>query len=86
MNEFKIKDENNIERLANIIAIVESEGKEYVVYSVDRDQENVNIFVSCLTKDSIGNEVLIDITDPNEKARLNELVREIIKLPLVGGE
>lgn len=86
MNEFMIKDENNIERKANVITIIENEGKEYVVYSIARDERNVNIFVSRLAKDSAGNDVIVNITDANEKARLNELVREIIKLPLVGGE
>lgn len=86
MNEFMIKDENNIERKATVITVIENEGKEYVVYSIARDEHNVNIFVSRLAKDSAGNEVIVDITDANEKARLNELVREIIKLPLVGGE
>lgn len=86
MNEFMIKDENNIERKANVITLIENEGKEYVVYSIARDERNVNIFVSRLAKDSAGNDVIVNITDANEKARLNELVREIIKLPLVGGE
>lgn len=86
MNEFMIKDENNIERKANVITVIENEGKEYVVYSIARDERNVNIFVSRLAKDSAGNDVIVNITDANEKARLNELVREIIKLPLVGGE
>lgn len=86
MSDFMIKDENNIERQATLITVVENEGNDYVVYSIDRDQNNVNIFVSKLVKDSAGNDVIIDIADPSEKTRLNELVREIIKLPLVGGE
>ena len=86
MSDFMIKDENNIERQATLITVVENEGNDYVVYSIDRDQNNVNIFVSKLVKDSAGNDVIIDIADPSEKARLNELVREIIKLPLVGCE
>ena len=86
MSDFMIKDENNIERQATLITVVENEGNDYVVYSIDRDQNNVNIFISKLVKDSAGNDVIIDIADPSEKARLNELVREIIKLPLVGGE
>lgn len=86
MSEFMIKDENSMERKAKIIAIIENEGNNYVIYGIDRDEQNTNIFVSKLTKDSMGNEIIVDITDQNEKARLNEFVREIIKLPLVGGE
>lgn len=86
MNDFMIKDENNIERKATVITIIENAGNNYIIYSINRDNQNVNIFVSKLIKDSVGNDVVVDITDANEKARLNELVREIIKLPLVGGE
>ena len=51
--KFKITDEQNIEREANLITIFENEGKEYAVYSIDRDVETVNIFVSRIEKDAI---------------------------------
>ncbi len=86
MSDFMIKDENNIERPATLITVVENEGNDYVIYSIDRDENTVNIFVSKLVKDSAGNDVIIDIADPSEKAKLNEIVRQIIKLPLVDGE
>ena len=37
--KFKITDEQNIEREANLITIFENDGKEYAVYSIDRDAE-----------------------------------------------
>ena len=42
MSDFKITDENNIEREATLITVVEVDGKEYVIYSIDRDAEIVN--------------------------------------------
>lgn len=86
MNKFMVKDENNVEREATLITIVENQDKKYAVYSIDRDNENVNVFVSILAVDANGNNVLADITDENEKNNLKELVRDIIKLPLVGDE
>ena len=80
--KFKITDEQNIEREANLITIFESDGKEYAVYSIDRDAETVNIFVSSLEKDSAGNDILKDIEDANEKQKIDNIVKEIIKLPL----
>ena len=86
MNKFMIKDENGVQREATLITVIESEGKKYAVYSIDRDNENVNVFISSLTTDQNGNNVLVDINDQNEKNKLIELVKNIIKLPLVGDE
>ena len=79
---FKITDEQNIEREANLITIFENEGKEYAVYSIDRDAETVNIFVSRVEKDPAGNDILKDIDTPEEKAKVDNIVKELIKLPL----
>ena len=80
--KFKITDEQNIEREANLITIFENEGKEYAVYSIDRDVETVNIFVSRIEKDTNGVDTLKDITDPEEKLKIDNIVKEMIKLPL----
>ena len=80
--KFKITDEQNIEREANLITIFENEGKEYAVYSIDRDVETVNIFVSRVEKDAAGNDMLKDIETPEEKAKVDNIVKELIKLPL----
>lgn len=80
--KFKIIDEQNIEREANIITSFENEGKQYMVYSIDRDVETVNIFVSRIEKDADGVDVLKDIEDQTEKQKIDSIVKEIIKLPL----
>ena len=82
MSDFKIKKKKNVERDATLLTVIEVDEKEYVIYSIDRDEENVNIFVSELKKDSNGNDIIVDIEDENEKIKLNEIVRNIIKLPL----
>ena len=66
----------------NLITIFENEGKEYAVYSIDRDVETVNIFVSRIEKDTNGVDTLKDITDPAEKLKIDNIVKEMIKLPL----
>ena len=45
MSDFKITDEKNVERDATLLTVIEVDEKEYVIYSIDRDEENVNIFV-----------------------------------------
>lgn len=77
----KLVDEHNINREAKIITIIEYEGTEYVVYSIDRDEENANIFVSKLVKE--GNHLLLDeIQSTDIKEKIDNVVKEMIKLPL----
>lgn len=80
--KFKITDEQNIEREANLITTFESDGKEYAVYSIDRDAETVNIFTSILEKEATGNYILKDIENSEEKQKIDNIVKELIKLPL----
>ena len=77
----KLVDEHNINREAKIITILEYEGTEYVVYSIDRDEENANIFVSKLVKE--GDHLLLDeIQSTDVKEKIDNVVKEMIKLPL----
>ena len=80
--KFKITDEQGIEREAKLITIFKTDEKEYAVYSIDRDVETANIFVSIVEKDALGNDVLKDIESPEEKQKIDNIVKEIIKLPL----
>lgn len=79
-NNFKIKDENGIERDATGITCMELDGNKYLIYSIDRDQENSNIFVSKYNSDGV---TLEDIIDINEKNKVDEVVKELIKIPLM---
>lgn len=77
----KLVDEHNINREAKIITMIEYEETEYVVYSIDRDEENANIFVSKLVKE--GDHLLLDeIQSTDVKEKIDNVVKEIIKLPL----
>lgn len=77
----KLVDEHNINREAKIITMMEYEDTEYVVYSVDRDEENANIFVSKLVKE--GDYLLLNEIQNNDvKEKIDNVVKEMIKLPL----
>lgn len=79
---FRIEDEQGIVRDAELITIIDVEGKEYAIYSIERDEENTNIFVSGIEKGIDGKSKLVDITDAKEKEELDEITKEIIKLSL----
>lgn len=77
----KLVDEHNINREAKVITMIEYEGTEYVVYSIDRDEENANIFVSKLVKE--GDYLLLnEIQSADVKEKIDNVVKEMIKLPL----
>ena len=77
----KLVDEHNINREAKVITMIEYEGTEYVVYSIDRDEENANIFVSKLVKEG-DNLLLNEIQSADVKEKIDNVVKEMIKLPL----
>ena len=77
-DKFKVLDENNIEHTAEVITAFSYKEKEYLVYSVDEDEENSNILVSRLIKDSEGYDVIEDIEDEVERAEVQNAVKEIL--------
>lgn len=77
-DKFKVLDENNIEHTAEVITAFSYKEKEYLVYSVDEDEEKSNILVSRLIKDSEGYDVIEDIEDEAERAEVQNAVKEIL--------
>lgn len=77
-DKFKVLDENNIEHTAEVITAFSYKEKEYLVYSVDEDEENSNILVSRLIKDSEGYDVIEDIEDEAERTEVQNAVKEIL--------
>lgn len=74
----KVVDEHNFDRSANILFSFELEGSGYVSYSIERDTENVNIFLSKVLRNLDGTFNMLDIDDSMEKAKLNDIVKTII--------
>lgn len=77
-DKFKVIDENNIEHNAEVITAFSYKEKEYLVYSVDKDEENSNIFVSRLVKDSEGYDIIEDIEDDTERTEVQNKVKDIL--------
>ena len=70
---------NNIQKVATGIVKFNQEGKDYVIYCVDENAENKQIFVSRLVLNSEGR-YFIDNILPEEKQKLSEIVYNIIIL------
>ena len=74
----KVIDEHNIDRDANVICSVDVDGTDYVIYSIERDAENDNVFVSKLIKNNDGTSNMVNIDDSIEKNKLNDIIKELI--------
>ena len=77
-DKFKVEDENGIEHDAEVITAFTYKERDYLVYSVDADEENSNILVSRLVKDSEGYDAIEDINDDNERIEIQKVVKEIL--------
>ena len=73
-NKFKVIDENNNELEAEIITVFDYKEKEYVIYAINKEEENADICVSLLEKDSNNYPIFKDINDSKDK-----VVKEIIE-------
>jgi len=74
----KVIDEHSIDRNANIICGIDVDGSNYVLYSIERDSDNDNVFVSKLLKNNDGTSSMMNIDDSMEKGKLNDVTKELI--------
>lgn len=75
----KIVDEHGIDRTANVMFSIDVDGSDYVVYWIERDNENDNIFVSKIIKNIDGTASMINIEDTMEKSKISDIVKELVK-------
>ena len=75
----KVIDEHGIDRKASVVFSVDVDGSDYVVYWIERDTDNDNIFVSKLIKNIDGTSNMMNIEDSMEKGKISDIVKELIK-------
>lgn len=76
---FTLLDRNNTQKNANVVVKFNFEGMDYLVYSIDENEQNSQIFVSHLILNSEG-KYFIDNILPEEKNKLNNIVYNIVIL------
>ena len=73
-----VLDENGNEVEATIINIIEVNGQEYLLYSVDVNEEDANLYVNKIVKDENGEEDIVAIEDDTERNIVFEEIKKII--------
>ena len=74
----KVIDEHGIDRDANIICSLTLDNTDYVLYWIERDEDNDNLFVSKIVKNNDGTSSMVNIEDNIEKSKINDVVKELI--------
>lgn len=73
-----VLDEFGNEVEATIINIIEIEGQEYLLYSVDVNEEDANLYVNKIVKDENGEEDIVPIEDDAERNIVFEEIKNLI--------
>lgn len=80
--KFQVEIETGEIKEAELLTIVEIDGKEYAIYMIDNDDneyESVDVLASYIMKDSEGYDKLIDIDDPDDKEKVTAFIKNIMK-------
>ena len=79
MDKFLIEDENGLSKEANIITSFEYGNKKYLLYAISKNENEDDVFVSELIKDSDGYDILKDIEDYSIKEELDEVIKRVLR-------
>jgi hypothetical protein len=63
---------------AELLSVVDIDGKEYAVYSLDNNNGTVDILASYVTKDEEGYDKLVDIDNPIDKEKISNFIRNLV--------
>ena len=76
--KFQVEVETGEIMDAELLSVVEIDGKEYAVYSLDNKNGTVDILASYVVKDAEGFEQLVDITNPIDKEKISNFIKSLV--------
>ena len=77
LETFTVEDENGVVHEAEIITMLDIEGREYLIYSIDADDDNVTICASMVVKDEDGEDKLIDLENESDKEKITRFIEKL---------
>lgn len=75
---FYITDENGVHLLVELLTILRIDGREYAVYSLDKDANTSDVYAARIIKDVNGTEKIISIDDEVEKRKVFQIIDKMI--------
>lgn len=76
--KFIIQDRFGIKLDAELIMRFNVNEIEYILYSIDKDEQNVDVYVGRLICDQNGNEMILSIGDREEEEKIFSIVDKMI--------
>ena len=76
--KFQVEVETGEIMDAELLSVVEKDGKEYAVYSLDNKNGTVDILASYVVKDAEGFDQLVDITNPIDKEKISDFIKSLV--------
>jgi hypothetical protein len=75
---FQVEIETGEVMDAELLSVVEIDGKEYAVYSLDNKNGTVDILASYVIKDAEGYDQLVDISNPIDKEKISNFIKSLV--------
>ena len=76
--KFQVKVETGEIMDAELLSVVEIDGKKYAVYSIDNKDGTVDILASYVVVDEEGYDKLEDITNPLDKEKISNFIKGLV--------
>ncbi len=76
--KFQVEIETGEIMEAELLSVVEIDGKEYAVYSLDNRNGTVDILASYVIKDQEGYDQLEDINNPLDKEKISNFIQGLV--------
>jgi hypothetical protein len=76
--KFQVKVETGEIMDAELLSIVEIDGKKYAVYSIDNKDGTVDILASYVVVDEDGYDKLEDISNPLDKEKISNFIKGLV--------
>jgi hypothetical protein len=76
--KFQVKVETGEIMDAELLSVVEIDGKKYAVYSIDNKDGTVDILASYVVVDEEGYDKLEDINNPIDKEKITNFIKGLV--------
>ena len=73
-----INDVNGEQKVVELLTILQIDGMEYVVYSMDRDNDVSDVYAARVVKNDSGSDSIVSIEDENEKRKVFQIIDKMI--------
>ncbi len=79
MDKLEFINENGEEVSADIVFQTNLNGRDYVIYALDKDEENVDLLAARMINNPDGTVSYVDLDEYDDKQQLNGIIQSLIE-------